>query len=199
MTCTVDHASQGDGIDARSHLGLGMVRYRRNHVPGASYFFTLALHDRRRHWLTDHIGPLREAYQHTQVALPFETVAIVILPEHLHAIWTLPDGDHDYPGRWRGIKSRFTHALLKAGCVHAQTSRMRSPVWQSRYWEHTLRDEFDLQNHIDYIHYNPVKHGWVQRARDWPHSSFHRFVARGDLPIDWGGEARSSADHGYGE
>ena len=152
-----------------------MVLYRRNLVPGASYFFTAALRDRSSDALVRHVDLLTAALRKVREARPFTIDAIVVLPEHLHCIWTLPRDDGDYPGRWRAVKARFTQVLRPA-----------KSLWQPRYWEHTLRDEEDVARHIDYIHFNPVKHGWVKRAADWPHSSFHRFVARGMYPADWG-------------
>lgn len=121
---------------------------------------------------------------------PFETVAMVLLPEHIHAIWTLPAADRDYSKRWGWIKKEFTKAWLLAGggeqsqCGCRRRERRRG-VWQRRFWEHTIRDEEDLESHFDYIHYNPVKHGWVKSPRDWPYSSFHRWVAAGHYAIDW--------------
>jgi putative transposase len=164
-----------------------MVHYRRNRIEGASYFFTVALADRTASTLTDHISLLGEAMRQVQQQSPFTVDAIVVLPEHLHTIWTLPPDDSDYPGRWKAIKSNFTHAVVRAG-----TSRLVPRpeggyrLWQRRFWEHTLRDERDVERHMDYIHFNPVKHGWVTRAVDWPHSSFHRYVTSGIYGADWG-------------
>lgn len=116
----------------------------------------------------------------------YKTVAIVVLPEHLHVIWKLPENDANYAIRWRLIKSYFTQALLKQGVELTKNKRGQYNLWQSRYWEHTIRDEFDLETHINYIHYNPVKHGLVQRARDWPYSSFHLYVRNNILSPNWG-------------
>jgi len=123
--------------------------------------------------------------------LAFETIAIVLLPDHLQAIWSLPRNDHDYSARWKRIKDRFTKAWLKLGgsedqVTASQQRRGHRGIWQRRFWEHTIRDEIDLENHADYIHYNPVKHGLVSRPRDWPYSTFHRFVKAGQYAIDWG-------------
>jgi putative transposase len=155
---------------------VGMVDYRRVYVEGGTYFFTLTLRDRASQVLLTHIDALGMAFRLTRETHPFETLAIVVLPDHLHTIWTLPLGDNNYAQRWRMIKSRFTLALKEEGV---------SP-WQRRYWEHAIRDESDLQQHIDYIHFNPVKHGYVNTVADWPHSSFHQFVKRGSLDKDWG-------------
>jgi len=164
-----------------------MVNYRRSRVAGGSYFFTVTLRDRRSSALVDHIADLREAFHWVQTRRPFRIRAIVVLPDHLHTIWTLPAEDADYSGRWRAIKSRFTRALVKSGGPLRRNARGEYLLWQRRYWEHTLRDPVDMQRHIDYIHYNPVKHGHVRLVRDWPYSSFHRFVKAGVYPEDWAG------------
>jgi putative transposase len=120
--------------------------------------------------------------------------AIVILPDHLHAVWTLPDGDRDFALRWRLIKAAFSRGLSAGERISASRARKAERgIWQRRYWEHTLRDDDDLARHIDYIHFNPVKHGHVARVVDWPHSSFHRMVERGVYPADWGGHAADPA------
>ncbi len=160
-----------------------MVQYRRNFIPGGTYFFTVTLNDRRQSLLVDHVGALRDAMRHVRELYPWRTDAIVVLPEHLHALWTLPHEDENYPQRWRMVKSLFTKHLRESGLW----SSPRSP-WQARYWEHTIRDERDFDAHANYIHFNPVKHEHVKRASDWPHSSFHRFFERGDLPHDWAAE-----------
>ena len=164
-----------------------MVHYRRNRIAGGSFFFTVTLHDRQSRILTDHIDLLRIAFHETQGCRPFAIDAIVILPEHLHTVWTLPAGDADYSGRWRAIKSRFTRALRKAGKQVPRHANGEYAVWQRRFWEHTLRDEPDRQQHVDYIHYNPIKHGYVPAVADWPYSSFHRYVKQGLLPENWAG------------
>ena len=122
---------------------------------------------------------------------------VVVLPEHLHAIWTLPPDDVDYCARWQRIKGRFTRLLVKQGVDLSRNAKGEYDLWQRRYWEHTIRDDIDLQRHVDYIHYHPVKHGFVQRVTDWPYSSFHRYVRDGLLPQDWGG-LDTGADH-FGE
>ena len=174
-----------------------MVNYRRNRLAGATYFFTVTLHDRHSQHLTTHIDALRQAFRAAHKAKPFQIDAIVVLPEHLHTIWTLPEGDADYAGRWRMIKSRFTRLLAKRGIAMTRNTKGEYDLWQRRYWEHTILDDLDLQRHADYIHFNPVKHGLVQRVADWPHSSFHREVRRGMLPEDWAGTEISDA--GFGE
>ena len=176
-----------------------MVNYRRNYVGGGTYFFTVTLKDRNSSFLLDHIAPLRSAYALVQRKAPFETVAIVVLPEHIHAIWTLPPEDTDYSGRWRSIKAGFSRSLAQAGLLMPRQGRNGYALWQSRFWEHTIRDEDDLRRHVDYIHYNPVKHGLVGKVVEWPHSSFHRFVERGDLPADWAGAHAGSDEGQFGE
>ena len=165
-----------------------MVHYRRNHVPGATYFFTVALRDRSSRLLVDFIDSFRRAYAVTLRQSPFETIAIVAMPDHLHAVWRLPQGDSDYSGRWRAIKSRFVRDLRSSGLEIPINHKGESAVWQRRFWEHTIRNEDDLRAHIEYVHWNPVKHGHAPRVRDWPYSSFHRYVRDGVLAEDWGGD-----------
>ena len=161
-----------------------MVNYRRNFVPGGTYFFTVTLRDRASRLLTEYPGLLRDAFISTKRRHPFHTNAIVVLPDHLHAIWTLPEGDADYPGRWKAIKSDFTRALVRAGVVLRRSPTGEYAVGQRRYWEHTISSAHDYEKHVDYIHFNPVKHGWAGRVIDWPHSSFHRYVSQGILSPD---------------
>lgn len=176
-----------------------MATFRRARVPGGSYFFTVALEDRSSDVLVRHVDLLRKAYAATQKRRPFGTVAICILPDHLHAIWTLPENDADFARRWNLIKGGFSRSLPAATCRSASmASKREKGIWQRRYWEHVIRDERDLERHVDYIHFNPVKHGHVTRVCDWPHSSFHRYVARGDLPADWGGDVTEIAGR-FGE
>jgi putative transposase len=129
---------------------------------------------------------------------PFTIDAIVILPEHLHAIWTLPSGDSDFSGRWRRIKAYFTHRLVAAGVPVERHRNGEYALWQRRFWEHTIRNEIDFERHVDYVHFNPVKHKLVRCAHDWPYSSFHVYVRRGLLPADWGGDVGESMT-GFGE
>ncbi|ABD88945.1 REP-associated tyrosine transposase [Rhodopseudomonas palustris] len=167
-----------------------MVRYRRNGLPGGRYFFTVTLADRRSTVLVDRVAELRTAFRAARRERPFAIDAIVILPDHLHAIFTLPSDDADYSGRWRRIKGHFSSALIAAGVRLKRRPNGDLALWQSRFWEHTIRDENDFAQHIDYVHFNPVKHGLVPRVVDWPHSSFHRYVGEGLLPADWAGYAR---------
>jgi len=164
-----------------------MVYYRRDRIPGGTYFFTLALQDRTSALLTEHIDLLGTAFRRAKRNNPFITKAIVVLPEHLHAIWQLPDNDWDYSKRWRQIKTYFTRALIKKGVLLDKNARAEYNLWQKRFWEHRVRDDNDLEQHINYIHYNPVKHGLVQVASDWKFSSIHRHIKQAVLPYGWGG------------
>jgi putative transposase len=174
-----------------------MVRYRRNLVPGGTYFFTVTLRDRRSSALVDCIAALRHAFRKARRLHPFDIDAIVVLPDHLHAVFTLPSGDANYPGRWRLIKAEFTREAAGATAA-ARNAKGEYDLWQRRFWEHTIRDERDFERHFDYIHYNPVKHGLVNEVRAWPYSSFHRFVRHGLLPSDWAGTADEKGV-GFGE
>jgi putative transposase len=169
-----------------------MPSYRRNYVPGGTYFFTVVTH-RRIPILTTLLGRdcFRAAIGAEQSVRPFEAFADVLLPDHLHAVWVLPQDDQDYSTRWRRIKERFTEGYLAGGGQEATRSASRARrsergVWQRRFWEHTVRDEDDLKRCVDYIHWNPVKHGLVKQVKDYPWSSFHRFVESGDYDPDWG-------------
>ena len=163
-----------------------MVQYRRNFLPGGTFFFTVTLRNRRLRLLTEHLDLLRAALREVRAERPFEIDAMVILPEHLHTVWTLPEGDADYSTRWRLIKGRFTRWVKSRGIHFTSDARGEHGLWARRFWEHTIRDETDLQHHLDYIHFNPVKHRYVSRPIDWPHSSLRRYVAKGILPEDWG-------------
>jgi putative transposase len=164
-----------------------MVLYRRNRLPGGTFFFTLALADRSSSALIDHVDSLRAAFRVTRLERPFSLDALVVLPDHLHAILTLPKDDADFSGRWRRMKSLFSRYVVTAGTPLARNGKGEYALWQRRFWEHTIRDERDFGRHVNYIHYNPVKHGLVLRVGDWPYSSFHQYVRRGLLPEDWAG------------
>jgi putative transposase len=166
-----------------------MVRYRRNFLPGGTFFITAALLARRARALVDHIWALRTAIRLTRRRYPFGIDAIVVLPDHLHMLMTLPDGDANFSMRWSLIKRRFTDAVVSAGTPLPRHRNGEAALWQRRFWEHTIRDDGDFERHVNYIHYNPVKHGLVKRVCDWPYSSFHRYVRLGALPRDWGGDA----------
>jgi putative transposase len=170
-----------------------MVLYRRNFLPGGTYFFTVTLFDRRSNLLVENVDALRNAFRIARKERPFEMDAVVILPDHLHVLLMLPLDDADFAGRWRRIKGHFSSALLHTSAEIARHSNGELALSQRRYWEHTIRDEDDFARHVDYIHFNPVKHGYVRRVTDWPYSSFHRYVRTGLLPEDWAGEAGEDA------
>ena len=168
-----------------------MSGYRRAKIEGGVFFFTVTLADRSSDLLIRHIDRVRQIYMAVQKRYPFETIAVCVLPDHLHAVWSLPQGDANFPLRWSLIKSGFSRGL--AGDVRRGASKIakrEKGIWQRRYWEHAIRDDADLARHVDYVHFNPVKHGYAHRVCDWPHSSFHRYVAHGLLPRDWGGDVR---------
>jgi len=166
-----------------------MPDYRRYRIAGGCYFFTVNLLERSPNdLLVRHIDLLRQAVRRAKQARPFRIDAFVVLPDHLHCVWTLPPGDDDFITRLRLIKIFFSRGILPAerrGTVRQR--RGARGIWQRRYWEHAIRDDRDFAAHVDYIHYNPVKHGYVTRVADWPYSTFRRCVARGIYPADWGG------------
>ena len=162
-----------------------MPDYRRANFEGGYYFFTVVTF-RRMKFLTDNLSRdcLRLAFGKVKEKRPFDNVAMCVLPDHLHYIWKLPDGDSDFSTRWNSVKSLFTKTYLKSGGYEGKrnVSRIRTgeaAVWQRRFWEHRIRDENDLQKRIDYIHYNPVKHGLVTNINDWPWSTYQKFVQNG--------------------
>lgn len=164
-----------------------MPNYRRPWVPGCTYFFTVNLMERHRALLIEHVDELGVAFRTVRLARPFEIVALVVLPEHLHCIWCLPASDDDNALRWSHIKSEFSRQLPRGEwCSPSRVARRERGIWQRRYWERLLRDERDLRTHVDYVHYNPVKHGLVERVADWPYSTFHRYVRDGLMVADWG-------------
>jgi len=179
------------------------MRYRRSTTPGATYFFTVVTYRRRAILCEpDTVALLREAFATVKQRHPFRIDAVVILPDHLHAIWTLPPDDADYSTRWMRIKSHFTRycdASLKTPRSPALRHKREQTIWQHRYWEHQIRNDQDFERHCDYIHYNPVKHGLVARVADWPYSSFHRFVENGVYPLDWAGHPELTDAAGFGE
>jgi putative transposase len=170
-----------------------MPNYRRLRVPGGTYFFTVNLADRSSCLLVERIDALRASVWEVMRVRPFTGVAWVVLPDHMHALWTLPAGDADFATRWMRIKQAFCDRVPRGERIAAaRLNRGERGIWQRRYWEHLIRDERDLRHHIDYIHFNPVKHGLTARVADWPHSSFHRFVRDGLLALDWAGPADGS-------
>ncbi|MGF1614663.1 MAG: transposase [Gammaproteobacteria bacterium] len=176
------------------------MRYRRADVTGGTYFFTVNLAERERRLLVDHIDVLRTVMQKVKSMHAFHIDAMVILPDHLHAVWTLPMGDRDYPTRWMLIKTGFSRRIPKGERrSESRQAKGERGIWQRRYWEHFIRDDRDFAQHLEYIHYNPVKHGYVKRAADWRYSSFHRYVRLGLLPVDWGGDGGQDDERAFGE
>jgi putative transposase len=172
-----------------------MAEYRRNRVAGGTYFFTVNLLDRRSDLLISEIGILREVVLGVRRERPFHIDAWVVLPDHMHCLWTLPVGDDDFPRRWQAIKTGFSRALPDVERRNlSMVRRGERGIWQRRYWEHTIRDARDYGAHMDYVHFNPVKHGYVAHAGDWPYSTFRRCVGLGFYPADWVG-----GDGGIGE
>ena len=165
-----------------------MTEYRRLQHPGATWFFTVNLAERRgNRLLTDHIDGLRTAFSHVKRKHLFKIDAVGILPDHLHCIWTLPEGDSDFSMRWGLIKAHFSRQIAKGERISkSRTGRGERGLWQRRFWEHLIRDETDYRQHMDYIHWDPVKHGWVRCVKEWPHSSFHRYVIAGVYAENWG-------------
>ena len=171
-----------------------MPTYRRARTAGGTYFFTVVTYRRQAIFVKPESRTLlRDAIKIVQQRHPFTIEAWVLLPDHLHAIWTLPQGDEDYSKRWGRIKAGFSRKA-KQFFHHdewmnpTKTRRRESTIWQRRYWEHQIRDDDDFRIHMDYLHYNPVKHGLVERVVDWPYSTFHRYVQQGRYPVEWGGQ-----------
>ncbi len=172
----------GLGTDA-----MAMPNYRRAWVPGGTYFFTVNLLERRQTLLLDRVDALRWAFRTARAARSFDVIALVVLPDHVHCVWRLPRDDADNATRWRHIKTLFSQALPPDERRSARRiAKCERGIWQRRFWERLLRDDRDLAHHVDYIHFNPVKHGYVDRACDWPYSSLHRYIRRGVLPAGWG-------------
>ena len=182
-----------------------MPRYLRPRTAEGTFFFTVVTFGRRK-ILTLNMSRqiLSAAIKEVQAQYPFFIEAWVLLPEHIHAIWTLPDGDTDYSKRWGLIKAKFSKegkAIFHAEQFSnpSRVKRRETTIWQRRFWEHAIRDDADFQKHLDYIHYNPVKHGLVVRIGDWPYSTFHRYVRDGFYPENWGGDISFEPHDGFGE
>ena len=181
-----------------------MATFRRSVVPGATYFFTVNTNQRLM-LLTEppFYLALKNALRQVNAEHPFTTEAFDLLPDHLHCIWTLPPGDANYALRWNIIKrvvGQETRRLIESSINRSRQQRRELGLWQRRFWEHQIRDEQDLLRHVEYIHWNPVKHGYVARVRDWPYSSFHRHVGQGLYPLDWAdGDGTGAASDDYGE
>ncbi|GAA5161592.1 REP-associated tyrosine transposase [Viridibacterium curvum] len=182
-----------------------MSRYRRSNATGATFFFTVVTH-RRQTILTDEPlrAALRNAVRRVRTDMPFAIDAWVLLPDHLHCIWTLPPNDADFGLRWGRIKSLVTRTVAadyeRAEWRNAsRIARRESTIWQRRFWEHQIRDDADYAAHMDYVHFNPVKHGLVRSVADWPHSTFHRLVRAGVYAADWAGGDMSLPEYGFDE
>ena len=170
-----------------------MPNYRRTLIPGGTYFFTIVTHERRPWLILPHAREiLRAAVIETRKRLPFTIHAWVLLPEHIHCLWTLPEGDQDFSKRWalikRSVSKHACHLVTREGGVehHVRQRHRENPLWQQRFWEHAVRNDEDFKAHMDYVHYNPLRHGLVERVEDWPYSTFHRYVREGFYPRDWG-------------
>ena len=173
-----------------------MVSYRRARVAGACYFLTLTLQDRSSDLLVRHHLELGRALRHMQQHKPCRLPAIVLLPDHVHLLMSLPDGDADYSSRIRLCKASFVREIRGRDDVDIRlNAKGEANVWQRRFWEHLIRDEQDFAAHVDYIHINPLKHGLVERVQDWRFSSFHRYVRSGLLSAHWAGGAEPAVVH----
>ncbi len=172
-----------------------MPDYRRTWLPGGTYFFTLVTNQRRPIFYEAQAREaLRGAFQWgMEKAGPFQLDALCLLPDHLHCIWTLPENDGDFSTRWKVIKAGFSRHYLRLAGNPELVSRSKfqkgeQGVWQRRFWEHLIRNREDFSNHLDYLHYNPVKHGLLHAVKDWPWSTFHRYVQEGYYNLEWGDE-----------
>ncbi len=178
------------------------MQYRRSTAKGATFFFTVVTHERRKILCHEpNVSLLRESFRSIMERHPFTIDACVLLPDHLHCIWTLPDNDSNFSMRWRQIKSHFSRQFrdnIKGRQTCAYLHKGEQAVWQRRYWEHQIRDENDFIRHVEYIHYNPVKHGLSKSPKLWPHSTFHRYVNQGIYPVDWGVDKEILFDHHVG-
>jgi putative transposase len=165
-----------------------MPNYVRPKIAGASVFFTVALADRGSSLLVKETNALREAVRATLVECPFRIDAWVVLPDHIHCIWALPEGDADYSVRWKKIKAHFSKTVGRVGPRSvSKVAKGEAGIWQRRFWDHHIRDEHDFNMHLRYCWWNPVKHGLVTRPADWPHSSIHRDIRRGQVEPEWAG------------
>jgi putative transposase len=181
------------------HEKLTAMHYRRSKLRGGTYFFTVNLTDRKSDLLVQKIDVLRVAMRDVRRRHPFTIVSMVVLPDHLHAIWRLPPDDADFPMRWSLIKAAFSRLVPKKEYTReSRRKKHERGIWQRRYWEHRIRDNNDLARHVDYIHFNPVKHGYVTRAADWRYSSIHLYIKQGWLTADWAAGSRFGSGM-YGE
>jgi len=176
------------------------MQYRRARVQGGTYFFTVNLADRQSQLLVNKIDTLRNVISHVIDRHPFTIDAMVVLPEHLHALWTLPENDVDYATRWMLIKTGFSRHINKGEPrTLSRKSKKERGIWQRRYWEHLIQDQQDYNNHIEYIHYNPVKHGYVRCASAWQYSSIHRYIKDGIIEKNWGIGIDPADEKNFGE
>ena len=179
------------------------MRYRRSRAKGTTYFFTVVTDNRRSILCQEcNVALLREAFSDVISRHPFTIDAFVLLPEHLHCIWTLPENDNDFSNRWRQIKGHFSRNCgdeLKGDLTSGHKNKGEQAVWQRRFWEHQIRDERDFIKHVEYIHYNPVKHGLVNAPAAWPHSTFHRYVKQGIYHAEWGAGKEIAFDQNIGK
>ncbi|OGP64560.1 MAG: transposase [Deltaproteobacteria bacterium RBG_16_42_7] len=170
-----------------------MPNYRRARA-GRTYFFTVVTYNRQPFLCSEENRTIfRQVIKEIRLLKPFEIDAWVLLPDHLHCIWTLPEGDADYSKRWGLIKARFTKKVGWALPAIQSPSRLKHRegfVWQRRFWEHQIRDEKDFEAHCNYIHYNPVKHKYASAPKDWAYSTFHKFVKQGTYSVDWGSSSK---------
>ena len=168
-----------------------MPNYRRIYHPGGTHFFTVNLLQRGDNdLLVRHIETLRDAVRKVRRNYPFTIHSWVVLPDHLHCVIQLPDGDSDFSRRWHLIKAGFSRSLpVTEGRSAIRQRRGERGIWQRRFWEHLIRDEADFRAHMDYVHINPVKHGLVEQVADWPYSTFRRLVEQGIYPLDWAGSS----------
>jgi len=171
-----------------------MPEYQRIYQPGGTYFFTLVADKWQKIFALPETRALfSTCVQHVRRYHPFTIEAFCILPDHIHMLWRLPENDADYSMRISQIKRRFSRRYTTKNGSSTPTSESRIKrreltIWQRRFWEHLIRDKDDLHRHIDYIHYNPIKHGWVKRVRDWEDSSFHDYVKAECYELNWGDE-----------
>ncbi len=179
------------------------MKYRRLYLKGGTYFFTLVTYQRFPVFSSpDAIELLNDAFEYTALRMPFSVIAFVILPDHMHYIWTLPEDSADYSTRWRLIKSHFTRARpgnLNFLETDSRKNKKERNVWQRRFWEHLIRNDDDLTRHLEYIHFNPVKHGYVNSPKDWQYTSFAKYVADGLYPDGWGKNGYSWDGYTYME
>lgn len=181
-----------------------MSRYRRADAPGATYFFTVVTYHRQPILCEPLVREaLRNAIHEVRTKRPFMVDAWVLLPDHLHCLWTLPPGDADFASRWSLIKRRVSMACGKqfrqeSWITASKKKHRESTVWQRRFWEHQIRDESDMQRHVEYVHYNPVKHSLCRNPQDWPYSTIHRYIKTGIVPANWGGND-AAMDGNFGE